>query len=579
MNHVKILIIISVVFIISACGQKNYEPDPFLNQKEVSVRDELDPELTEPWPDLKGAVVLTEKEKQALESKLDIEYELTEHAHRRIQSQFIYLARKRRSTVEKWLKRAETYLPYTMKIFQERGLPRDLAFLPFIESGFNPKAYSRAGAAGLWQFMPYTGRKFGLRSDWWIDERYDAYKATHAAADYLSMLHSMFDDWTLALASYNCGEGKISKGVQATGSKDFFGISHKNHTLNKKARLRTETLDYVPRFIAMVKIANNLKLLGFKSINMNNAPELEKVRVKPGTDLKALARSCGMSWNSFYAHNQAFRRYASPPDTHSQIYIPSVKVAAAKEFLKKPAATPYAGYHVHIVKKGDSWSRIGHNYGVPVSVLKKVNRQKSNLLKLGQKVMVPKGRSSSKLASTSSRKTKSARTADAKSKDLTNAKTRTVNKSNYKVKRGDTLYSLARQNDISVKTLLKANGLKSPKALKAGQNIVIPGANPAEKSKSSTQIKIAALDKNDSRAGGRKAAVPKPSLAGATPRKALTPAKFAGEPSEVYLVKRGDTVWSIARKFSVSPIDLLEWNNLTRKCVLKPGDKITVLND
>lgn len=150
------------------------------------------------------------------------------------------------------VKKGRAYLPYILSVFRRYNIPDDLIFLPFAESGFNPRAYSRAGAAGIWQFMPATARKYGLTVNWWIDERLDPFRSTIAAAKYLSDLYKMFGDWYLALAAYNAGEGKISKALRKSKMNNFFHIA-------KPRYLRRETRMYVPKFMAILKIIRNLK--------------------------------------------------------------------------------------------------------------------------------------------------------------------------------------------------------------------------------------------------------------------------------------------------------------------------------
>ncbi len=469
------------------------------------------------------AADLTEAEKQVLEKEESTVFTVDDQEREGVQTYFSYFTHRTRKTFSIWLERAEIYLPYVKNVFAEKGLPEELAYLPFVESGFNPRAYSRAGASGLWQFMPYTGRKFGLHRDWWMDERRDPYKATHAAADYLSTLYEMFGDWYLALAAYNAGEGKIGRALEATGCETFFELTEKNNTLSRRAQLRKETRHYIPKFLAVLKIMRNLEELGFKPLELDSDHQIAAVTVQGGTDLLAMAESIGMSWDDFYGYNYSFRTYISPPDRKVNVYLPVAYHAKAKTFLADAKSRPYKGYHVYSVRSGDSWHRIGQRFGVPVSVLKKVNKKSSNIIHPGQKLMIP-GRGSQVASSTPK---------------SSNTKEIAANRSNYVIRSGDTLWSLSRRFGVNVNTLMRANGLSSAKSLRAGQRLYIP----------------------DTAAAATKVAT---STSGTL---------------KYYTVRKNDTVWSIAQRLGVNHKKLMQWNRLSRNSLIHPGDKLKVYYD
>ena len=360
-------------------------------------------------------------------------------------------------------------------MFKERGLPEELVYLAFIESGYNPQAVSRSGAAGVWQFMPFTGRRFGLHCDWWIDERRDPYAASAAAATYLAKLHDMFGDWSLAIAAYNAGEGKIGRAVAACGARNFFELHRLNHTLPEDKRLKEETLYYVPRFIAMVKIANNFELLGYGPVKFNKPPAVARVTVKGGTDLSSLAQAAGMSWETFQLHNPAFRRQGTPPGRSCKVYVPAQSVATVRTYLSGPRST-LAAYRPYTVVRGDSWSRIANRFGVTVGTLKNVNNARSNLLLPGQRVVVP----GSHTPTTVVAKAPAPRVETSYNRNNSYASKRysprTVAASSpYRVRTGDTLYSLSKRFGCSVNSLMRANNFATPSELMAGKAIRIPG--------------------------------------------------------------------------------------------------------
>ncbi len=465
---------------------------------------------------------LTSEEQEALNTRLDINIDMDDSDRDVVEQYFKYFTHKARKTFERYLERAELYLPYARQVFKENGLPDEVVYLAFVESGFNPNAYSRAGAAGCWQFMPYTGRKYGLKYDWWIDERRDPFKSTQAAADYLNKLYADFGDWYLAIAAYNAGEGKIGRAIKNTGAESFFELTQKNGQLSRKAQLRKETRHYVPKFLAVVKIMRNLEKLGFKPIDESCALELESVQVKGGTDLLALANASGMDWKKFASFNTAFTRQVSPPDHESTIYMPAKYVASANEFIASAKSRPYAGWKVYSIKSGDSWFRISRKFNVPITVLKSINKKSSNMLRIGQRVMIPGGGSSTAVALDSSRN-----------------KTRSIaqKRSNYRVQTGDTLYAISRETGVSVRTLMEANGLTSRSILKVGQKLYIPDHSVSKTVASRKQAEEV-------------------------------------KKSIVYSVRRGESLWSIARKFGVSYQDVMRWNQMDKGSRLHPGDRL-----
>lgn len=514
-------ILVALVLLLASCAKKSpqtvdvSEPvDPISETAEV---DRLDPALTD--DPAQDTSTLSSKEINILKSRAGLDFDLDLHDSKEVRRYFTFYTHKARKTFTRWLKRSEDYLPHVRKVLIKHGLPQDLALLPFGESGYNVYAYSRAGAAGMWQFIPSTARKYGLTVNWWIDERRDPVLATEAAARYLKELHNIFNDWHLALAAYNAGEGKIGRAIKATKADNFFDLHKKNHTIkSRRSRLRKETLNYVPKFIAISKIFQNLEELGFEPVNWRNAPKLAHAEVAGGTDLAALAKSAGLSWEEFRKLNPSFRRQISPPNANTTVHFPRKNVVAVMEHLSHPESHPYSGFIRHTVRNGDNWWKLSRNYGVPIAELKRLNNRRSNLLKPGQSLLVP-GRSSVKPAYAEKKQRR---------------KTVTANASSHKVRRGDTLWSISRAYKVNLASLRQANSL-SGNSIRVGQRLVIPSKNK--------QI-----------------------------------ASAAGTGTEqVYKVRRGDNLYNIARRFGVSTNTLLRWNNdLGGKSLIHPGDKIKV---
>lgn len=486
--------------------------------------DPLEPEVAA-QPDVEGDLTTTEQ--AVMNARFGLLFDLEAHETKDVEKYFNYFTHKARKTMVRWLERSQPYLPYVRRVFTQYGLPQDLVLLPFVESGYNVRAYSWAGAGGMWQFMKGTGRLYGLKSDWWIDERRDPYKATDAAARHLRDLYDKFGDWYLALAAYNAGEGKISRALKKAGCNDFFELTKKNRKLSRRVRLKLETRHYVPKFIAISKIFQNLDTLGFEAVSWDMEFEVTPVKVPGGTDLLALARAGGMSWNEFHKYNQAYRRQVSPPHMETTAYLPMGKADKMIAYLSDPGSQPYAGYTRHRVRNGDSWWRISRRYHVPVSVLKKVNNRRTNTLHPGQYVMVP-GNGASRTVTASSSKSSSSSTRAIAAK-----------RGNYVVRSGDTLWSISQKFGTTVNTIKRSNGLRSSR-LKVGQKLYIPN-------NSATATK-----------------------------QAVKSAEKVKSELVRYKVRRGDNLYSIARKFGVTVSDLRKWNALNSKGTIYAGQRLKV---
>ena len=523
-----VLVVLLLAGLLAGCAKQPIDATLAENEDAEVPADAvpLDPEV-QAQPDVKGDE-LTTTEQAVLNSRFGLLFDLEAHENKDVETYFNYFTHKARKTMARWLERSQPYLPYVRRVFTQYGLPQDLVLLPFTESGYNVRAYSWAGAGGMWQFMRGTGRLYGLRSDWWIDERRDPYKSTDAAARHLRDLYDRFGDWYLALAAYNAGEGKISRALQLAGCNDFFELTEKNRHLSRRARLRTETKHYVPKFIAISKIFQNLDTLGFDPVSWDQEVELVPATVPGGTDLLALARAGGMTWDEFHDLNPAFRRQVSPPNMESTAYLPVAKADKMMAYLSDPGSRPFAGYVQHRVRSGESWWSISRRYGVPVAVLKSVNNQRTNTLHPGQHVMVPGSDSARTVASASASEPAAAKT-----------RAYAAERGNYVVRSGDTLWNIAQRFGTTVSTIKQANGLRSS-SLKAGQKLYIPNTT-------SVATKQAAKD-----------------------------AQKTKSQLVRYKVRRGDNLTSIARKFGVTVSDLLRWNSLSSRSTIYAGQRIKV---
>jgi membrane-bound lytic murein transglycosylase D len=285
----------------------------------------------------------------------------------------------RRDVMTLWVSRSGRYLAMIRDVLRSRGLPEELAYTAMIESGFKPDAVSRVGAKGMWQFMAPTARRYGLRVDGWVDERYDPEKSTDAAARYLSDLYKQFGSWALAQAAYNAGEMKVARAISKTGSSDFWTLAESKH-------LRRETKDFVPQIHAVTVIGRDPDRYGFE-FEDHEPTVVDTVRVPPRTDLRRLASRIGVPFTTLRTLNRVLVRGVTPPGRPWQLRVPAgagdtvmtalaprrpVRVARAASAGTKAEALAAAG--IHVVRPRDTVSSIAKRYGVSVRDVLRWNR-------------------------------------------------------------------------------------------------------------------------------------------------------------------------------------------------------------
>ncbi|MGD0917513.1 MAG: transglycosylase SLT domain-containing protein [Thermodesulfobacteriota bacterium] len=283
-----------------------------------------------------------------------------------------------------WLARSERYLPFMRNLLKEHGLPEDLVYMALIESGCNPYAYSRAKAVGLWQFITLTGRRYGLRVNWWIDERRDPEKSTIAAAKYLKDLYEMFACWYLAAAGYNAGEYKIAKAMKRYRSEDFW-------KLTKHRYLKRETKDYVPQMIAAALIAKDPGKYGFAEVEYQEPLRYEKVKVPPLTDLVLIAKASETSLAEIKDLNPELRRGVTPPNENEyEIKIPYGKRELFLENFEALQPFEKFQFKTHLVKKGETLKGIAKSYRVDLEPLLEINHlRKTSRISKGATLFIP----------------------------------------------------------------------------------------------------------------------------------------------------------------------------------------------
>jgi membrane-bound lytic murein transglycosylase D len=319
-----------------------------------------------------------------LNSPLVGHYDSNEAASKAVEKNLGFFSTRIKDKFSLWLSRSGKYLDLMKDILKKKDVPEDMVFLSLIESGFNPYAYSIAKAAGPWQFIASTAKRYGLEIDWWKDERRDPVKSTAAAADYLKDLYGMFGSWNLAMAAYNAGEGKILRALKKSNTDDYWDL------LGTK-QIKSETKDYVPKFIAASLIASNPKDYGFDDIDYNKPMKYDEVEIDSPIDLSVAAECAGTDVDVIKKLNPELRRWCTPPDASQYaLRIPEGTKAA---FLQKLAAVPEDERFTidrYNIKKGDTFRKIARKTGIPESVILSLNATEKILpLRAGNSIYLP----------------------------------------------------------------------------------------------------------------------------------------------------------------------------------------------
>lgn len=416
------------------------------------------------------------------------------------------------------VKRAKPFLYYITEEIEKRGMPMELVLLPIVESAFDPFAYSHGRAAGMWQFIPGTGKRFGMQQNWWYDGRRDVIASTKGALDYLTYLNNMFDgNWLHALAAYNSGEGRVLKAIKANKRAgkptDFWNLN-----------LPRETRAYVPKLLALADILKNKDTYAYAWPEVENVAVIEVVDIDSQVDLAFAAELAGMSLKELHGLNPGFNRWATSPEGPHRLVLPLNKAATFSQALAKIDQKERLNWVRHTVKAGDSLGKIAQQYHTTINVLKKVNELDSTMIRIGQALMVPVALQELDSYTLSQEQ----RLASLQNNSSTKQKIR------HTVKSGDTLWDIARKYNISTKQLAKWNGMAPGDTLRLGKTLIIWQKGAAK--------------------------------SGVT--KKLT-----------YTVKNGDSLSRIANKFNVKVSDIGKWNALNTKRYLQPGQKLNLYVD
>jgi membrane-bound lytic murein transglycosylase D len=448
--------------------------------------------------------------------------------------------------LDRTFRRAERYLFFIVEELEARKMPLELALLPIVESAFNPGAISRARAAGLWQFIPSTGRRFGLEQNHSYDGRRDVMESTRAALDYLQFLANEFDgDWQQAVAAYNCGELNVSRAIarnRAAGRPtDFFSLA-----------LPRETRAYVPKLLAMRRIVAQPEKYGLDFGHIANQRYFAKVEFDAPIDLSVAAKLANLPKEDLIALNPAHQRAIASGKESGYLLVPvdrAEQLSAGLAALRSPSDrvpnnVPKIHYTVH---RGDTVSSVARKLGVSSSELAASNGVKSNALHVGQELIIERGASPMRAMTVEPPPTQRVVTRDPtyippplppRQKSELNLIDR------HTVREGETLWSIARKYGVSLNALAAENKLSTHASIAKGQRLWIPGAR---------EVGTATLAAN-------------------------TPVSSTVQPV-TYIVRAGDTLMRIAKSFRVEIQDLMSWNKLTSAHTLKAGQKLVMYFD
>jgi len=419
------------------------------------------------------------------------------------------------------LKRAEPWLFYIAEEIEKRNLPGEFAYLPIVESAFDPFAYSHMNAAGAWQFIASTGKNYGLQQNWWYDGRRDMYAATQAALDYLRDLGDRFDeDWLLALASYNAGEGRVGRLVRKQKARnqpaDFWHL-----------KLPKETRAYVPKMLGLHCLFANPEKYGLSLPDIPNTPQVVVIDTGTQTDLVLAAQLADMSISDLYALNPGYSRWATAPNGPNRIVLPRLNAENMTVRLADLEPEALMRWDYVSVESGDTLGKLAIKHNVPVEVIRTTNNLSSDVININQRLQLPRegiDRIDPLYA--------------AAAIELQKMQNRLVapTRINHRIRNGESLSTIAKRYRVRVSDIQRWNGISDPGKIRAGKNLKI----------------------FKSKAGG---------------------SSYSSQKSgkTQYTVRRGDSLWKIAKKHRVKIDDLKRWNNLSSKSILRPGQKLTLV--
>lgn len=509
-----------------------------------------------------------------------------------------YFQGKGREHMERYLSRSTRYEKLMKKILRQNGLPEDIIYIALIESGFSPRAISRAAAVGYWQFIRGTGKRYGLQINSFVDERRDPEIATQAAADYFKELYSEFNSWFLSMASYNVGEGRVRREIKRNKTNDFW-------VLAKKRRLPKETVNYIPKFLAARLIANDPEKYGFKDIPYETPIEFETVTLENPVNMRKMADKMGIDYPELKRLNPKYRGEVAPLENGKIVMrVPLTMVDVAQNAAKDAAVTEVVFVadrgetDVYKVRPGDTLNRIARRFKTNVGMIKDLNELKRGArLQPGRTIFVPLRVTESAQWEIAQRKSKREgilagnsainTTINADSNNM--AKTElgktevtsaipkmdsttninTVEEAIYLVQEGESLAEIALKNNMTMAELMELNNFSEGDAIKVGMQLRVKKLQPEQ---GEPLIDVAMLQSTD---------VKTESLAvGATLVNQDSESDLASDTInsiKKHLVKSGETLYRIAKRYGTTVGALKKANNLKRRrATIKVGTLLII---
>jgi len=551
-----LILLLAFLFISSGCTTKqqlstsgldlppsNMQPeeadpdlDPVVLEPEISLDQELEAlASTGAWEDPQAQAEVSQDSTEP--EKVEPLYDFPVVVNRQVEMYLDLFQGKQRKYFGRWLARSGHYSDLILNELEASGIPKDLLYLAMIESGFNQRAYSKAKAVGLWQFMSGTGRDYGLSISRYVDERRDAEKSTKAAAAYLKCLYDEFGDWYLAVAAYNGGPGTLRKAIKKTKSRDFWKIA-------QSRSLRLETKRYVPKLIAAIMIAKEPEKYGFTDIVYEQPLTWEAIEVGPGLSMAAVATLTNSDQTDIKLLNQELRTSRTPMDRERYLVkIPSGTKMLAQSNLPRLHSVVQTEYKTHIVKKGETLTKICRRYNINTTTLLKVNTLTSRNLKPGTRLRIPYQNVAYRILPEGM----DARIAAQDDLIL------------HTVKRGETISKISGRYQVPAELIVAWNGLVNMHKISEGQQLALYMSSTSPTARSLRPPSTAANESS--------------MLVLSDSRKQLVSQNNQQNPYTWYMVRSGDSLWTISRKFNTSPDRIKRWNNL-KSNLIHPGSKL-----
>lgn len=478
-----------------------------------------------------------------------------------------YFQGRGRPHMERYLARSTRYMKLMKKILRQNGLPEDLVYIALIESGFSSRATSHASAVGYWQFIRGTGKRYGLEINPLIDERRDPVLSTQAAAEYFKGLYSVFGSWYLAMASYNVGENRVKREVMNHYTRDFWELA-------RKRRFPKETINYIPKFIAAKMIGNDPKKYGFENIDYMTPIEFEHIKVEHPVNLNLMAQKLGMDYDDLKDLNPKFKGEIAPlKGKVLELRVPlgqtaAATVAAKEAIVEKVEFIADAGdTEVYKVRSGDSLSTIARKYRTTIAWLRDTNElKKGRKLRIGQRLLVPdRSFASAKKKVTPVKTVAKVEKVDKKDQEDEKATVTPEIVTNkgvfYVVQPGDTLSGIADDYNSSVEELRRMNKLARRSVLRAGMKLRVPKDEGLPADPNGTKPTENLAQQKD------------------TEETRTAEAREPQAISDNHIVKAGENLTTIAKRYGVSIHAIRKANNLSKRSILKVGSRLVIPND